>query len=174
VTSFSVESYQLLTPSSSSPKPTSSVIRINVFWFSSLSLSLTTVLLGTTCMKWLREYRHYDPLTHKGALLLRHMRYDGLIEWKVPVILSLLPTLLEAALVLFIGLLHRLNETVAIIVSITIGSPMIFNRSRPPFNISWTGGKTSVSPAVRNAFTNPLNLGHVSKSRSITCSFSSR
>ena len=121
---------QTLTPSPPSSKPTPSAIRINVFWFTSLSLSLTTVLLGTTCMQWLREYRRYDPLTYRDSLLLRHMRYDGLIKWKVPVILSLLPTLLQAALVLFfigtLDLLLRLNQTVAILVSITIGLPIIF------------------------------------------------
>ena len=130
MTSFSVESYKFLIPSATSPTPTSSTIRINVFWFTSLSLSLTTVLLGTTCMQWLREYRHYDPLTHKDALLLRHMRYEGLIRWKVPVILSLLPTLLQAALVFFfigiLDLLLGLNRAVAFIVAITIGLAMIF------------------------------------------------
>ena len=81
-------------------------------------------------MQWLREYRHYDPLTHKDALLLRHMRYEGLIRWKVPVILSLLPTLLQAALVFFfigiLDLLLGLNRAVAFIVAITIGLAMIF------------------------------------------------
>ncbi|KAF8949894.1 hypothetical protein BDZ97DRAFT_1689529, partial [Flammula alnicola] len=51
---------QTLSPPSSSPN--GPVIRINIFWFVSLSLSLTTVLLGTTCMQWLREYRHFDSL----------------------------------------------------------------------------------------------------------------
>ena len=64
-------------------KPESKFIRINVLWFISLSLSLTTVLVGTLCMQWLREYRHYDSLTHRDALLLRQMRYEGLLRWKV-------------------------------------------------------------------------------------------
>jgi len=75
---FSLLSWHRLCRVLPTPHPTSSMIdiRINVFWFTSLSLGLTMVLLGTTCMQWLREYRHHDSLTYIDALLLRHMRYE--------------------------------------------------------------------------------------------------
>ncbi|KAF8971204.1 hypothetical protein BDZ97DRAFT_1914210 [Flammula alnicola] len=154
VTSFVVESYQMLQedPEATSasllslisaqigkstlpPQPTpfsadGSVIRVNIYWFVSLSLSLITVLLGTSCMQWLREYRRFDSLSHKDSLLLRHMRSDGLTKWKVPTILSLLPTLLQSALVLFfVGLLEllwTLNRDVGIAIAIVIGLAMVF------------------------------------------------
>lgn len=81
-------------------------------------------------MQWLREYRHYDSLTHKDALLLRHMRYEGLLKWKVPTILSLLPTLLQSALVLFfvgvLQLLSAMDKTVTMAVAIAIGLALLF------------------------------------------------
>lgn len=117
-------------PSQSQFQPTSQNVQINILWFSSLSLSLTTVLVGTVCMQWLREYRHYDSLTHKDALLLRHMRYEGLLKWKVPTILSLLPTLLQSALVLFfvgvLQLLSAMDKTVTMAVAIAIGLALLF------------------------------------------------
>ncbi|KAF8949895.1 hypothetical protein BDZ97DRAFT_1382539, partial [Flammula alnicola] len=58
------------------------------------------------------------------------MRYEGLIKWKVLTILSLLPTLLQTALVLFfagiIELLWMFNRIVAITVAVTIGFAMSF------------------------------------------------
>lgn len=111
-------------------KPESKFIRINVLWFISLSLSLTTVLVGTLCMQWLREYRHYDSLTHRDALLLRQMRYEGLLRWKVLTIISLLPTLLQSAFVLFFAgilqLLWTTNATVTIAVAIAIAFALLF------------------------------------------------
>src|SRR6188768_1131429 len=36
---------------------TSSNLRVNAFWFVSLILSLTTVLVGTVALQWLREHQ---------------------------------------------------------------------------------------------------------------------
>ncbi|KIM36176.1 hypothetical protein M413DRAFT_31929 [Hebeloma cylindrosporum] len=114
----------------SSFSPTSTNIRVNVFWFTSLSLSLATVLLGILCMQWLREYQRNTPLDPKDAISLRQLRYEGLIAWKVPDILMLLPVLLHFALLLFflglIDLLWSLNHTVAFFVSIVSGLVLAF------------------------------------------------
>lgn len=86
VTAFAVESYQWLqddpadasaellrqavillstlanqTSSSVPPQPgpalpESVVVRINVYWFLSLVLSLSAALIGIVCKQWLREY----------------------------------------------------------------------------------------------------------------------
>ncbi|KAH9484816.1 hypothetical protein JR316_0001718 [Psilocybe cubensis] len=101
-----------------------SEVRINVLWFLSLTLSMATVLIGILCMQWLREFGRDAARSHKDAIAIRQMRYEGLHIWKVPLILSLLPLLLQLALVLFFaGMLELLwahNHTVAIWISVVV------------------------------------------------------
>lgn len=62
-----------------------SSIRVNIVWFLSLILSLTTVLVGIIALQWIREYSHYsDSSSAKRKLAIRNMRTDGLEKWKVP------------------------------------------------------------------------------------------
>ena len=109
---------------------TSPVIRVNICWFISLTLSLTTVLIGILCLQWIREFQRRPSLPHEEALKLRQVRYEGLDEWHVPSILSALPLLLQAALVLFFaGLLDFLisiHSGVAIPVAIVVGLTFFF------------------------------------------------
>ena len=73
-------------------------------------------------MQWLREYQRKTPLDPQDAISLRQLRYEGLIAWKVPDILMLLPVLLHLSLLLFflglIDLLWSLNHIVAFFVSV--------------------------------------------------------
>jgi hypothetical protein len=78
-----------------------SSVRINVFWFISLILSLTTVLVGTIAIQWLREHQSYPGVSPKETLAILHMRSESLEAWYVPQIFSTLPLLLQGALVLF-------------------------------------------------------------------------
>ncbi|KAF9484096.1 hypothetical protein BDN70DRAFT_765017, partial [Pholiota conissans] len=82
---------------------TASSIRINVFWFLSLILSLTTVLIGTIALQWLREHQSYPVFSPKETLAILHMRRESLKAWHVPQIFSSLPLLLQGALVLFLA-----------------------------------------------------------------------
>ncbi|KAF8174246.1 hypothetical protein BJ912DRAFT_62146 [Pholiota molesta] len=82
-------------------QPPSSV-RINVFWFISLILSLTTVLVGTIAIQWLREHQSYPGVSPKETLAILHMRSESLEAWYVPQIFSTLPLLLQSALVYFL------------------------------------------------------------------------
>lgn len=82
---------------------TPSSVRINVFWFISLILSLTTVLVGTISLQWLREHQSYPRLSPKESLAILHMRTESLKAWYVPQIFSALPLLLQGALVLFLA-----------------------------------------------------------------------
>lgn len=108
----------------------SPVVRVNICWFISLTLSLTTVLIGILCLQWLREFQRRPSLPHKEALHLRQVRYEGLYKWHVPNILSALPLLLQAALVLFFaGLLDFLisiHSGVAIPVAVVVGLTFFF------------------------------------------------
>lgn len=109
---------------------TQTAIRINIFWFTSLTLSLTAVLVGILCKQWLREYQRYEGLPPKDAFPVRQMRYEGLVSWHVPKILSSLPLLLQAALVLFfagiLDLLWSLQSTVASVITAVVGISLLF------------------------------------------------
>lgn len=128
----------------------SSDIRINTVWFLSLTLSLSTVLIGILCLQWLREYQRDAALPHKEAVALRQMRYEGLLHWKVPEILTVLPILLQLSLILFfMGLLELLwtrNQIVAIFISAVISAVMLFL------------GVTTALPALQHAFTTDNHL----------------
>ncbi|KAF9472741.1 hypothetical protein BDN70DRAFT_440589 [Pholiota conissans] len=110
--------------------PSGTDIRVNVFWFMSLALSLATVVVGILCTQWIREYERDPPLDPKEALTLRQIRHEGLLTWKVPEILSVLPVLLHSSLVLFfaglLDLLWSLNHTVAIFVTLISGVVFFF------------------------------------------------
>ncbi|KAG7094510.1 hypothetical protein E1B28_005341 [Marasmius oreades] len=135
VTAFTVESYQWLqedtvdksvalltqiaqqmsnpgqmSPSSTPFAPTSSTVRINTFWFLSLTLALVDALFGLLCKQWVREYqRKTNTKTPGQALALRWLRFQSFERWHVPKILASLPILLEVALFLFLaGLLELL------------------------------------------------------------------
>lgn len=108
----------------------SSAERINICWFLSLTLSLATVLIGILCMQWVREYQHDVALPQADLICLRQMRFEGLVTWKVPGILSSLPLIIQTALILFfvgiLDLLWSLNHRVAIPVTIAIGLLLVF------------------------------------------------
>lgn len=107
-----------------------SVVRINIFWFLSLTLSLGTVLTGISCMQWLREYQRDAALPHKDALALRQMRFEGLMSWHVPDILSSLPLFLQSAVILFfaglLDLLWTLNKMVAAFFTVAVSLVVLF------------------------------------------------
>ena len=114
---------------SNSPLPSS--IRINIFWFVGLVLSLTTALIGIVSLQWLRAHQQYPTsISSKQRFALFNMRARGLEAWYVPQIFAALPVLLQFALVLFfVGLIEFLlaSETkVAIPVIIIIGMPLVF------------------------------------------------
>ena len=103
---------------------------ISIFWVLSLVVSLGTVVIGITCLQWIREYLSDSRLGPKEGLAFRQMRYDGLIFWKVPCIISILPTLLLFSILLFLhGLLlflYSLSEVVANVVAVPIGMVWVF------------------------------------------------
>ncbi|THU98615.1 hypothetical protein K435DRAFT_526775 [Dendrothele bispora CBS 962.96] len=105
--------------------PSASSVRINVFWFLSLTLSLSTVLIGILCKQWLREYQRDAALSQQQSLELRQMRYESLGKWGVPGILASLPLFLQVSLVLFfsgiLDLLWSYNTVVASFVTCIVG-----------------------------------------------------
>ncbi|KAF8164666.1 hypothetical protein BJ912DRAFT_255527 [Pholiota molesta] len=122
----SVSPESILTPFSQTP----SAVRINVFWFISLILSLTTVLVGTIALQWLREHQSYSGYSSKEKLAMLHMRSEAIEAWYLPQVFATLPVLLQAALVLFLaGLIDfslPLGTKVTIPVSIIVGVTLLF------------------------------------------------
>jgi len=122
------------TPQSLEPpdfSPASSDTCINVLWFLSLILSLTTVLVGIIALQWLREHmRSRSELETQIELSLHHMGVECLDPWYLPQIFTTLPALLLLALVLFLAgiivFLWNLDHAVAIPIIVAIGFSLLF------------------------------------------------
>ncbi|TEB34327.1 hypothetical protein FA13DRAFT_1729840 [Coprinellus micaceus] len=142
VTAFTVESYrwlraepeavaniQLLALIAAQLNATAIPPVLENFSPDALTLSLTAVLVGILCKQWLREYQRYEGLSPKEAFPVRQMRYEGLLKWHVPKILSFLPLLLQSALLIFfaglLDLLWSLHPLLASIISTLVGLVMI-------------------------------------------------
>jgi hypothetical protein len=79
-------------------------VRVNVCWFVSLLLSLFVALFGIFLKQWMRAYIKWtDVRPDREAVALRHFRHRGLKSWHLGTILTLLPTLLQLAVILFLG-----------------------------------------------------------------------
>lgn len=97
---------------------------INSLWFLSLIFSLSAAFFGIRVRQWLREYMQWNAaLAHpRENVYVRQVRFEALETWKVLGSISLIPGLLELALVFFVSgiviFLWTLNHTVAIVVTI--------------------------------------------------------
>jgi hypothetical protein len=88
----------------SNEPPSTSIILVNLFWFSSLLFSLFAALFGIFVKQWLRNYGKWDEQgTHEESILLRGWHLRGFERWHVPGIVSALPMLMQVALILFLA-----------------------------------------------------------------------
>lgn len=85
------------------PAPSTTIILINIFWFSSLVCSLITASLCLLVKQWLSEYLAYDSVVPQERCRLRFFRHEGIVKWKVFEIASFLPLLLQIAIILFLS-----------------------------------------------------------------------
>jgi hypothetical protein len=104
-------------------------ICVNVFWFLSLVLSLTTALVGIVSLQWIRS--HMRSLSDGvDSLGLSHMHSLGLSQSHIPHVFTSLPILLIFSLTFFlIGMivfLFKLSWPVAIPVSFAIACTFAF------------------------------------------------
>ncbi|KAF9533072.1 hypothetical protein CPB83DRAFT_783508 [Crepidotus variabilis] len=108
-------------PDSTPFTPSSSTVRVNIFWFLSLICTLSSALVGIVLLQWLRE--HQRPLHSTSSIRPRisiaaiHMNNDAFNKYFVHEIFTSLPPLLILGLLFFfIGLvdvLWDLNHKVA-------------------------------------------------------------
>lgn len=91
-------------------------VPVNTLWVLSLTLSLLSAFFAIAVQQWLRQQRVPPDIPVRKAVHLLSLRYRSLQSWQVPGIISLLPLLLQSAVVLFLAglflLLRMLNRTV--------------------------------------------------------------
>lgn len=111
--------------------PTATSVRVNIFFFISLVLSLGTALIGIVCLQWIRQHVSYpERLSPEQRVALLNMRITALQRWKVHVIITSLPVLLQLALVMFfVGLIDfvgHIDLTVIIPVGALVAVILLF------------------------------------------------
>lgn len=106
-------------------------INVNTLWFASLSLSLIASFYTIAVQQWLRSYPipSNSSFPVRESVRFRQFRHDGLEQWHVPMIVSLLPILIQIAVGLFFAglylLLESLNDTVATAFALLAGVPLL-------------------------------------------------
>lgn len=115
---------------SSTFQPPFAVFVANMCWFFSLTIALGTVLFGTVCLQWIREFERDPHLGCKEALEFRQMRYEGLMGWGIPFLISSLPVLLQLCLLLFfLGLsffLQSFDPVIAAAICVLMALIVVF------------------------------------------------
>lgn len=110
-----------------------SAIWLNILWFSSLILSLSSASVCIMVKQWLHEYKSGLTGESRQTAILRQHRLNNLIAWKVADIVMAIPVLLQVALGLFLAgllvLLWSLHPAVAAVTSVLVGNLAIFTIS---------------------------------------------
>ncbi|KAF9024371.1 hypothetical protein BDZ89DRAFT_125488 [Hymenopellis radicata] len=95
---------------------------VNVLWYTSLALSLTTALMAVLMKQWIHQYMAVPSGTPRDRSRIRQFRFENIEKWHVPLIIGLLPVLMHVALgVFFFGLIlhvRSLNTPGAALVSV--------------------------------------------------------
>jgi hypothetical protein len=112
-------------PDSSQFHAQRSDVRVNVCWFVSLLLSLVVALFGIFLKQWMRTYMKWTDVTpDREAVALRQFRYRSLESWRLGTILTLLPTLLQLSVILFLSgllvFLWHLDPMVADVMAVLL------------------------------------------------------
>ncbi|THG96094.1 hypothetical protein EW026_g5668 [Hermanssonia centrifuga] len=139
--SAKLDSFQITPPfinstASHDPSPSSFTVStsarwINILWFLSLLFSLASALFGILAKQWIREYLQWNQTTAspRDNVLLRQLRSEAWVKWKVPAGIAAIPALLEVAVVLFlVGLIvfvWMLDFVVALVISVAAGTILI-------------------------------------------------
>ncbi|KAF4580280.1 hypothetical protein EYR40_003214 [Pleurotus pulmonarius] len=95
-------SIESIPPAETTSGPSQGDIWVNGLWFISLTLSLSTALFAVLARQWLHQYTAITSGTSRDRSLIRQYRFDGLMKWRVLVLIGVLPVLLHIALGLFL------------------------------------------------------------------------
>jgi len=103
--------------------PSSSDVRVNVFWFLSLVFSLSAALLATLVQRSARDHMHiFRRYSHPLRIArIRQYLHEGVESWYMPAIAEAVPGLIHFSLLLFlIGLADFLLHTHTIVGKFTV------------------------------------------------------
>ena len=104
--------------------------RLNTLWFASLVFSLAAASIGILVKQWLREYLSGAASSPRENARIRQFRFEGLLKWKVPEIIAMLPVMLQIALAFFlvglVYLLWSLDDVVAGVITIFVVASLLF------------------------------------------------
>jgi hypothetical protein len=105
-------------------------VRVNALWLLSLVMSLMVSLFCILFKQWIRSYLRWTVVTPVSvAVGVRQYRYDGLRSWKFETTLTMLPVLMQAALIVFFGGLldfaWNMNRTIAVVVTVSAGGGVL-------------------------------------------------
>ncbi|KAL1712918.1 hypothetical protein EV715DRAFT_296623 [Schizophyllum commune] len=78
-------------------------VAINSCFMVSLALSLATTLLAVLVKQWLVYYAAVPPGSARDRALIHQLRYKALKKWKVSEIVGIVPSALNASLVVFLA-----------------------------------------------------------------------
>ena len=129
-------------------------VKINLLWFISLSLSLTSAFMALAVKQWLRAIPHSRKLSTPQAVIFRHAIYMSLTSWQVANIINLLPVLLQIAVTLFLVglylLLQSLSRPVTVAFATITGIPFFLYAVSLFLPLIWhrCPFRTPVVPAV--------------------------
>ncbi|PVF99319.1 hypothetical protein CPB86DRAFT_703541, partial [Serendipita vermifera] len=107
-------------------KPPSWALRVNILLFSSLGCNLFAAFASVLALQWARDYdMGLSAITEpRERALRRHFRLEGMQNWLMPEIISMLPTLLHIALLLFVSALFdwlfQIDHNVAYTMAVTL------------------------------------------------------
>jgi len=117
--SFETSPQNLTASDTSSFKPTTTAVRVNILWFLSLVLSLTSALSATLVQQWARRYQEFVQrrgAPHKRARIRAYV-FDGVKGTNMYRAVEAMPLLLHISVFLFlaglIDFLFPINETVS-------------------------------------------------------------
>ncbi len=101
-------------------------VKINMLWILSLTFSLIAAFLALAVQQWLRHIPVPEDMTIRQSARLRQFRQEGLGHWRVPMLVSFLPILVQVAVILFlvglIYLLRPLNHDIGLAFTVVAGS----------------------------------------------------
>ena len=84
---------------------------MNTAWYVSLTLSILAALFAIAVQQWLRHLQIPKHIPLREAIRLRQLRHRGIVRYQVPIIISILPALVQISVVLFlIGLLQYVRN----------------------------------------------------------------
>ncbi|KAH9016055.1 hypothetical protein EDB84DRAFT_1239316, partial [Lactarius hengduanensis] len=110
-------------------KPTASAVRVNVFWFLSLILSLSCALFATLMQQWARRYQELAQrrgVFHRRGRMRAYI-FDGIHRFGMARAVATMPTLLHISVFLFFaGLVEFLFPIYTTVAYATLGCIMVF------------------------------------------------